>query len=68
MALTRTDSGPLFTADAANTLRLVGYLAVAIVLMVADHRGGYLSRTRYVLNVGGGTDVPARRSAGAVRT
>jgi len=50
MALTRTDSGPLFTADAANTLRLIGYLAVAIVLMVADHRGGYLSRTRYVLN------------------
>jgi len=51
MALTRTDSGPLFTADAANTLRLIGYLAVAIVLMVADHRGAYLSRTRYVLNM-----------------
>jgi rod shape-determining protein MreC len=50
MALTRTDSGPLFTADAANTLRLIGYLAIAIVLMVADHRGAYLSRMRYVLN------------------
>ena len=51
MALTRTDSAPLFTADAANTLRLIGYLAVAIVLMVADHRGGYLTRLRYGLSV-----------------
>jgi len=50
MALTRTDSGPLFTADAANTLRLIGYLAIAIVLMVVDHRGAYLSRMRYALN------------------
>ena len=50
MALTRTDSGPLFTADAANTLRLIGYLAVAIVLMVADHRGAYLSHLRYALS------------------
>ena len=50
MALTRTDSGPLFNADAANTLRLIGYLAVAIVLMVADHRGGYLVHLRYVLS------------------
>jgi rod shape-determining protein MreC len=50
MALTRTDSAPLFTADAANTLRLIGYLAVAIVLMVADHRGAYLSRLRDALS------------------
>lgn len=51
MALTRTDNAPLFTADAANTLRLIGYLAVAIVLMVADHRGGYLTRLRYSLSI-----------------
>jgi rod shape-determining protein MreC len=51
VALTRTDNAPLFTADAANTLRLVVYLAVAIVLMVADHRGGYLTRLRYGMSV-----------------
>ena len=51
MALTRNESAPLFTADAANTLRLIGYLAAAIVLMVADHRGAYLSHLRYALNV-----------------
>ena len=50
MALTRNDSAPLFTADAANTLRLIFYLAVAIVLMVADHRGAYLSHLRYALS------------------
>jgi rod shape-determining protein MreC len=50
MALTRSDSAPLFTADAANTLRLIGYLAVAIALMVADHRGAYLPRVRYALS------------------
>jgi rod shape-determining protein MreC len=50
MALTRTDSAPLFTADTANTLRLIGYLAVAIVLMVADHRGAYLTRLRDALS------------------
>jgi rod shape-determining protein MreC len=40
-------SAPLFTADAANTLRLVGYLALAIALMVADHNGQWLHRIRY---------------------
>ena len=49
MSVPRSTS-PLFTADAAHTLRLIGYLAVAIVLMVADHRGAYLSRMRYTLN------------------
>ena len=51
MALTRSDSAPLFTADAANTLRLIGYLAIAIVLMVADHRGSYLTRLRYAMSL-----------------
>jgi len=52
VALTRNDNAPLFTADAAHTLRLIGYLAAAIVLMVADHRGGYLMRMRYTLSMG----------------
>jgi rod shape-determining protein MreC len=47
MALTRNESAPLFTADTANTLRLIGYLALAIALMVADHRGSWLHRIRY---------------------
>jgi len=50
MSVPRSTS-PLFTADAANTLRLIGYLAAAIVLMVADHRGAYLSRMRYAMNM-----------------
>ncbi|MGH8042866.1 MAG: rod shape-determining protein MreC [Rudaea sp.] len=48
MALTRNESAPLFTADTANTLRLIGYLALAIALMVTDHRNGWLQRIRYV--------------------
>lgn len=48
MALTRNESAPLFTADTANTLRLIVYLALAIALMVADHRGDWLHRIRYV--------------------
>jgi rod shape-determining protein MreC len=51
VALTRNEPAPLFTADAANTLRLIGYLAVAIVLMVVDHRGSYLARMRYGMSV-----------------
>lgn len=47
MALTRNEAAPLFTVDAANTLRLIGYLALAIMLMVGDHRGDWLHRIRY---------------------
>jgi len=32
--------------DAAGTLRLLGWLALAITLIVLDHRGGWLSRMR----------------------
>ena len=32
--------------DAAGTLRLLGWLALAIALIVLDHRGGWLSRMR----------------------
>ncbi|MDE1962086.1 MAG: rod shape-determining protein MreC, partial [Xanthomonadaceae bacterium] len=47
MAISSSDRTPLFTADTANTLRLIGYLALAIALMVGDHRNGWLTRVRY---------------------
>ena len=34
------------SGDAAGTLRLLGWLALAIALIVLDHRGGWLSRMR----------------------
>jgi rod shape-determining protein MreC len=40
------DSSPLF-AGSAGTLRLIGYLALAMVLMVLDHRNGWMWRVRY---------------------
>lgn len=51
MALTRNDTAPLFSPDTANTLRLIGYLALAIALMVVDHRNGWLTRVRYAASV-----------------
>lgn len=42
MARTRDDSSPLFAGNAAGTLRLIAYLALAVVLMVLDHRNGWL--------------------------
>lgn len=51
MALTHNDSSPLFAAGASSTLRLIGYLALAIVLMVSDHRGGYLERIRWAMSM-----------------
>jgi rod shape-determining protein MreC len=51
MALTHTDTAPLFAAGASSTLRLIGYLALAIVLMVTDHRGGYLERVRWAMSM-----------------
>jgi rod shape-determining protein MreC len=51
MALARNDTTTLFAAGASSTLRLIVYLAAAIVLMVADHRGGYLERLRQALSV-----------------
>lgn len=41
-----TDRAPLFAEGSGSTLALVGYLTVAVVLMVADRRGGYLERLR----------------------
>jgi rod shape-determining protein MreC len=34
------------SGDIADTLRLLAYLALAVVLIVLDHRGGWLSRMR----------------------
>jgi rod shape-determining protein MreC len=34
------------SGDIAGTLRLLAYLALALVLIVLDHRGGWLSRAR----------------------
>lgn len=47
MPLAREESSPLFAGTAAGTLRLIFYLAMAMVLMVLDHRNGWLWRMRY---------------------
>lgn len=36
-----------FSEGAAGTLRLLGYLAAALLLMAADHRGGWLQNVRH---------------------
>jgi rod shape-determining protein MreC len=51
MALTREESSPLFAGTAAGTLRLIFYLAMAMVLMVLDHRNGWLWRMRYATSI-----------------
>lgn len=48
MARPRDASSPLFAGNAAGTLRLIVYLALAMVLMVLDHRNGWLWRARGV--------------------
>lgn len=50
MALANNETAPLFAPGASSTLRLIAYLAVTIVLMVADHRNEYLYRIRLVLS------------------
>jgi rod shape-determining protein MreC len=47
VARPRDESSPLFAGNAAGTLRLISYLALALVLMVLDHRNGWLWRVRY---------------------
>ena len=47
-------AGPPVTArpgEVASTLRLLGYLALAIALIIFDHRGGWLSQFRIQANV-----------------
>jgi rod shape-determining protein MreC len=47
MALPQKESTPIFSDATAGTLRLIAYLALAAVLMVLDHRNGWLHRARY---------------------
>lgn len=42
-----SSSGSLFAENAAGTLRLLALLTASVILMVADHRGGYLDAVRY---------------------
>src|SRR5690242_9746039 len=51
MALPHKESSPIFADAAAGTLRLIFYLALACVLMVLDHRNGWLHRARYAASV-----------------
>lgn len=51
MARTRDESSPLFAGNAAGTLRLIVYLALSVVLMVLDHRNGWLWRVRSAASV-----------------
>lgn len=37
--------------DVAGTLRLLAFLALSVVLIVLDHRGGWLERAREIANV-----------------
>lgn len=46
MAQSGSNSGNLFVEGGVGTLRLLAYLALATILMVADHRGDYLDRIR----------------------
>jgi rod shape-determining protein MreC len=46
MAIARTDTATLFAEGTVSTLRLIVYLACAVVLMVLDHRGSYLELLR----------------------
>jgi rod shape-determining protein MreC len=51
MALAREESSPLFAGTVAGTLRLIMYLALAMVLMVLDHRNGWIWRLRYATSI-----------------
>jgi rod shape-determining protein MreC len=51
MPLAREESSPLFAGNSAGTLRLIFYLAMAMVLMVLDHRNGWLWRMRYATSI-----------------
>jgi rod shape-determining protein MreC len=48
MALPQKESTPIFADATAGTLRLIVYLALAAVLMVLDHRNGWMQHARYV--------------------
>lgn len=62
MALPQQESTPIFSDATAGTLRLIAYLALAAVLMVLDHRNGWLQRARYAASA---AIVPIYRLAAA---
>lgn len=51
MAIARNESAPLFAEGVASTLRLIAYLAIAVIAMTLDHRGGYLHEARRFASV-----------------
>ncbi len=51
MALPREGGPSLFAGPIAGTLRLVMYLAIALVVMVLDHRNGWMYHARYTASV-----------------
>lgn len=56
------NGGSLFAEGGTGTFRLLAYLALATILMVADHHGGYLERIREFAGLLSG---PIYRLAGA---
>jgi len=62
VAQTGSSGTNLFVEGGAGTLKLLFYLAMAVVLMVADHRGGYLGQLRHAAGLLTG---PIYRLAGA---
>ena len=62
MVQSGSTGGNLFVAGGAGTLKLLGCLALAMILMVADHRGGYLAKVRATA---GALTGPLYRLAGA---
>lgn len=51
MALPRDGNTTLFSANAAGTLRLIAYLALACIIMVVDRRFGVLTHVRYAASI-----------------
>lgn len=41
-----TDTAPLFGEGGAGTIRLIGYLALAVIVMVVDHQARWLEQIR----------------------
>ncbi|TAH47085.1 MAG: rod shape-determining protein MreC [Gammaproteobacteria bacterium] len=51
MPVTSPDKVSLFAEGTVSTLRLIVYLAAAMIIMVIDHRGGYLQGLRNMANL-----------------
>ncbi len=60
MAIARNGTANLFAEGTASTLRLIAYLGLATILMVVDHRAGYLQTLR---RISGALVEPAYRIA-----